>query len=175
MGLMVHIKKVWAWIARRFHAQSPAPSAPPSLRELQGLVAQEALPVQNLNPQHRDRIMEIGPDAWIFSTSKHAITLEGVLIARLVIPPNGSVKIKSPVLEQIRDLSQPGKTMLREWDALYIAEQMIEEYCRGCWYDLADPEDLRTCTLPFPKRSLARIAEKIGLRAERESNSAEVR
>lgn len=119
--------------------------------------------------------MHIGPDAWIYSNADHDIVLEGPILKRLVVPAKRQVKITSPVIELVPDTIEPrpGKMMIREWDALHIAEQMIEEYCRGCWYDLADPEDLRNCTLPFPKRALGRIAEKIGLRAERESNFAQ--
>ena len=157
-----------AWV-KKWRTRAPAPLPPAKHFE-------PPLQVQQLNAPHRDRIMDIGPDAWIFSNAVHDIVLEGPILKRLVVPAKRQIRIKSPVLELVADTIEPrpGKMMLREWDALHVAEQMIEDYCRGLWYDLADPEDLRTCTLPFPKRSLARIAEKIGLRAERESNSLEV-
>jgi hypothetical protein len=165
---MRFLTRAWAWV-KQWRTRAPALPHPAEHFEL-------PLPVQELNAPHRDRVMDIGPDAWIFSNAVHDIVLEGTVIKRLVIPAKRQVRIKSPVLELVADTiaPRPGKMMLREWDALHIAEQMIEEYCRGCWYDLADPEDLRNCTLPFPKRSLARIAEKIGLRAERESNFTQV-
>jgi hypothetical protein len=163
---MRFLSKVWAWLHWRKRAPTPIP--PPAHIE-------PPLPVQELHAQHRDRIQDIGPDCWIFSNANHDIVLEGTILRRLVVPAKRQVKITSPVLELVADTIEPrpGKVMIREWDALFVAESMIEDYCRGLWYDLADPEDLRTCTLPFPKRSLARIAEKIGLRAERESNFVE--
>jgi hypothetical protein len=164
------LTKGWAWLKRRFRAQPPP--TPPAPRTLA-----PPLPVQELHAAHRDRVQDIGPDAWIYSNADHDIVLEGTIIRRLVVPAKRQVRIKSPAIELVPDTiaPRPGKMMLREWDALYVAEQMIEEYCRGLWYDLADPEDLRACTLPFPKRSLARIAEKVGLRAERESHIAQAR
>jgi hypothetical protein len=166
---MRFLSRVRAWL----HWRKRAP-APPVVIER---IPKPALPVQVVNAPHRDRLQEIGPDAWIYSNADHDIVLEGTVLRRVVVPAKRQVKIQSPVLELVPDSIEPrpGKMMIREWDALYIAEQMIEEYCRGRWYDLADPQDLRTCVLPFPKRSLARIAQKIGLRAERESNIAQAR
>jgi hypothetical protein len=165
---MRFLTRAWAWV-KQWRTRAPALSPPKHF---------EPPPfTQELNAQHRDRVMDIGPDAWIFSNAVHDIVLEGTVIKRLVIPAKRQIKIKSPVIELVADTIEPrpGKMMIREWDALFVAESMIEDYCRGLWYDLADPEDLRNCTLPFPKRSLARIAEKIGLRAERESNPIEAR
>jgi hypothetical protein len=118
---------------------------------------------------------------------EHAVVLSGGALKVLAIKPGEQRIVESPILESVMQLdkiiTQPDgqkKAILKiayinEWDALHVVENMIEEYARSRAYDLMSPEELRVCTLPLPKRALARLIEKIGVKAQRENESHTVK
>jgi len=107
------------------------------------------------------------------------IVLEGGALGRLIVPPMSFTLVKSPILENVsrykgRDgVGRPIMELayINEWDALEVVENMIEEYARGRAYDLMSPAELKACTFPLPKRAMAELIAKIGLKAQRENES----
>jgi hypothetical protein len=142
---------------------------------------------------HRLASPKIGGSVVVSNSSNIMITLEGSIMKTLTIPAHGWLTVKSPVLQpvwrvkSIHYVMNPEKpdalpepsiereiVFINEWDALEVVNSMIEEYARSRAYDMMTPEDLRVCTLPFPKRALWNIRQQLGLKAHRENENVSV-
>ncbi len=174
-------KKIWNWLVSLFYKkkeplQPTATIVKPSKQAEYSVnaMAHDHNPIW-LSPKHRDRFSDIGPDAFIENTSDIAITLEGGVIRRIVIPPHSKIRIPSPVLERIQDFQSQRMEIefyLREWDALEIAEDLVMSALpiHGGNSEFV----YRTKEGPISERGsrsdiLADLAEKKGLRAYRET------
>lgn len=125
----------------------------------------------------------------VTNDSNLRVVLTGGPLKQLAIAPNSFALVKSPILENVSRISgytpqregamRPTMELafINEWDALEVLDNMIVEYARGRAYDIMTPEELIVCTLPLPKRALAELIDRIGLKAQREneSNIAEAR
>src|SRR6266852_1578748 len=152
------LKKAWSRIrAWLFQSQPPIPKA----REVEGP------PAVVLDTRAREQMQPIGLDAWIENGGDTWVVLEGSLIEKLAVPPHGSVKIPSPVFEVVGTYGAVRAFKMREWDALFVAVNMLTEYARGSAYDVMTPDELKVCTFPFPDRALGAILERTKLKAHR--------
>lgn len=154
------------WFARVLALFKKAAPAPPSVPLI----------------PHRLASPKIGGSVVVSNSSNTIITLEGSILKTLTIPAHGWLTVKSPVLQPVWRVErqyeggEPTREIvfINEWDALEVVNNMIEEYARSRAYDMMTPEDLRVCTLPFPKRALWNIRQQLGLKAHRENENVSV-
>jgi hypothetical protein len=118
----------------------------------------------------------------ISNDSDIPIVLTGGPLKQLMVHAHSWMLIKSPILENVSRITGfevlHGKKVptteiafINEWDALEVIDNMIEEYARSRAYDIMTPDELRVCTLPLPKRALAELIDRIGVKAERENEN----
>ena len=121
----------------------------------------------------------------VTNDSDQAVMLTGGALKALSVPANSYAKVRSPILENVmmaKEVWIGGErkvyqelAWVNEWDALEVIDNMIEEYARGRAYDLMSPEELKVCTFPLPRRALAELMERIGVKATRENESHTVK
>lgn len=150
------VEKIWGWF-RSWKSQPQNAIDPERVDKLDLRHWGQLDPVA-------EKMHAIGPDCWIENTSTTVVVLESPLLKVVIVPAGCRIKIKSPVLEPYRD----GLALkMREWDALFVAQSMIEEYNRGIMMDRLTVEETKTVQLPFPRRALGVVEHEIGLRAYR--------
>lgn len=162
---MHHLRRVVEWFRgwlRKWKGQSL--SAKPDRIDKVDTSAWGAL---QLEPD-REKMQEIGPDCWIENSSGTHAFLQGPLLT-VMVPGNTRIKVHSPVLERVTlEPGNPFKMTIREWDALFVVQDMVDEYNRGIQLDQMTPDDLKHApTLPMPRRSLGVVESQTKLRAYR--------